>query len=334
MATVRRFISIALLLVFAVVGATVVASPAHGQTTGNPQGSVSNNVYTNPEAGFSFALPEAWTRSNYQWTEYWGTSANARRPGADTVVEWTYSPRVSTNRAATLLTLVVYPQDEWDGDEADVVAESADFVYVAMMAETNPYTVGSTDAQRFESLMLSMDEVQEAFSLTTSASNTPGAGEPATPATTFVEPDLWCEFAGTGATITVNSERANFTCDTEDNSNVVLAGNVTQGDDGWMITQATIANGRATNVHDVMVTHIELEDGTVCAESGTGATFPANGERVNFTCEEAGVVLAGDIEQTDDGWEIMKANVIRTDDGFETTSFEMAVIAALGVAND
>lgn len=334
MTKTQTFILAALLLVVALLGAASRAPSVHAQTgtTLTPaNGSVRGGVYSLPAAGLSFDLPQVWERTAYQWNEVWGTSADARLDGASYVVDWIYSPTVSTYGPSTLLTLAVYRPAAWNGSDADVVAENASWVVVASMTRTSPYPLGSTDAQRFETLSLTMDEVEAAVSLTgeATASDEPGR-------TTFVEPDLWCQFAGTGAT-TVNGERANFDCDTDDNSIVVLAGEVTLGDEGWEITRATVVNSNGTirvrSTEEMLVSHIELEDGTICAEAGTGATFGVNGERVNYSCEEAGIVLAGDIELGDEGWEILKATVESTDDGFETLDSGMELISALGVTS-
>ncbi|HEX8683690.1 MAG TPA: hypothetical protein VF707_15325 [Ardenticatenaceae bacterium] len=319
----------ALLLVLTLLLAVSRPSPARAQAgTTSSQGAIEAGIYTYPAAGFQFKLPQRWLRSAYQWNDYWGTAASARMPDARYVVEWMYSPTNRANREATLLTFTVYDQVDWEAiaDEpgpsvGEVVAESDDSVYVATFPQANPYPSRSVDAQRFDNLVLSLDEVEAAFSLTGEA--------------TFAEPDLWCLSMGTGATFTVNGERANFDCGTDGNTIVVLAGEAVLGEEGWQITRANVVNRNGTfqvrSTEEMLVSHIELQDGTVCAEAGTGATFPVNGERVNYTCDEEGVVLAGGIESGEDGWEILKANVESTDEGWETLSSSMEPISALGV---
>ncbi len=329
----RTAIVAALLLIVTLLTAVSQPSPARAQagTTSN-QGTVEAGIYTHPAAGFQFKLPQTWLRSAYQWNEYWGTAASARMSNARYVVEWVYSPTNRANRQATLLTFALYDQDDWEenSDEpgpsvGEVVTESADSVYVATFPRANPYPARSADAQRFANLVLSLEEVKAAFSLTSEEPDS----------ITFAEPDLWCLSMGTGATFTVNGERANFDCGTDGNTIVVLVGDVTLGDEGWEITRANVVNRNGTfrvrSTEEMLVSHIELQDGTICAEAGTGATFLVNGERVNYTCDEEGVVLAGGIESGEDGWEILKANVESTNEGWETLSSGMEPISALGV---
>lgn len=158
---------------------------------------------------------------------------------------------------------------------------------------------------------------------------------------TSAEAMTTCLFAGTGATFGADGERVNFTCgSTEADPMVVLAGEVQIGDDGWMIDQATVTSTddgwETTAAAMVPVQGIDLDDGTECLSAGTGATFGVDGERVNYTCgtDEAGdeIVLAGEIVIDDEGsWTIKKAAAASSDDGWETKSSEMAVIAGLAV---
>lgn len=48
-----------------------------------------------------------------------------------------------------------------------------------------------------------------------------------------------CDWAGSGATLAFDEKRVNFSCDADD---VVLLGEVTQGDEGWMVEKATLTN--------------------------------------------------------------------------------------------
>ncbi|MCE7984584.1 MAG: hypothetical protein DYG89_25710 [Caldilinea sp. CFX5] len=56
--------------------------------------------------------------------------------------------------------------------------------------------------------------------------------EPASGA--MIAPETLCQFAGTGATIAIEGQRVNFTCETEDSQTVVLLGEVTAGAEGWL----------------------------------------------------------------------------------------------------
>lgn len=49
-----------------------------------------------------------------------------------------------------------------------------------------------------------------------------------------------CAFAGTGTTITIDGKRANFTCGRQGDNDVVLLGDIKEGDKGWQIERAVI----------------------------------------------------------------------------------------------
>lgn len=149
-----------------------------------------------------------------------------------------------------------------------------------------------------------------------------------------------CDFAGTGATAGVEGQRINFTCGSDEaGQDVVLAGDIQIEDGGWMILQAHGAMGEdgfeASQTAMAPVEGIVLEDGTACLFAGTGATFAADGERATYTCgtnaEGQEVVLAGEVQMGEAGWTIDKVVVEAGDEGFETVSSEMAVIATLQV---
>ena len=151
---------------------------------------------------------------------------------------------------------------------------------------------------------------------------------------------LRCSFAGTGATVTANDARLNFTCATEDETEIGLFGDVEAGDEGWMIERVdfTLQDGQ-TEVQSstpVQIVAIELADGDLCQFAGTGATITVDDQRLNYTCEtseENTVGLVGDIAATDDGWAIEKAVIVRDGDNFVAESSEQVLISALEVAS-
>jgi len=153
----------------------------------------------------------------------------------------------------------------------------------------------------------------------------------------MAEPAALCAFAGTDATIVVNGKRAYFTCESRaGQEDVVLLGEITADENGWMIEQAVLQRSNndfvASATSEVVVTHIELEDGTRCAWAGSGATIAIAEKRANFTCETPTLVLLGDIVLGDAGWEIEKVILTQSDSGFDAGTTETALVAALGVA--
>jgi hypothetical protein len=61
-----------------------------------------------------------------------------------------------------------------------------------------------------------------------------------------------------------------------------------------------------------------LDDGSVCAFAGTGATTSVGDQRLNFTCGQDGdytVGLFGEVSVGDQGWEITRGEVAVTSNG-------------------
>jgi len=52
-----------------------------------------------------------------------------------------------------------------------------------------------------------------------------------------------CAFAGTGATLAFEGKRLNFTCESHENQQIGLLGEVMRGDEGWMIEKGAIEHG-------------------------------------------------------------------------------------------
>jgi heat shock protein HslJ len=155
------------------------------------------------------------------------------------------------------------------------------------------------------------------------------------PAAAVGEAPDWCRFAGTGATLAFEGQRANFTCEPETGSEVVLLGEIGPSDAGWTIDRAVLAREDeafvVASLETVLVRHIELADGTTCAWAGTGATLAFDGKRANFTCDPEQVVLLGEVELSDAGWLIEKATIAHGDEGFTVADTEMVPIAGLQV---
>ena len=52
-----------------------------------------------------------------------------------------------------------------------------------------------------------------------------------------------CAFAGTGATLAFGGKRLNFTCESQGGQEIGLLGEITLGDEGWMIEKGIIEHG-------------------------------------------------------------------------------------------
>ena len=165
------------------------------------------------------------------------------------------------------------------------------------------------------------------------------AGQP-TPSPTPSGRGWRCAFAGTGATLAFDGKRLNFTCPQQKEAGVGLLGDAVPGPQGWEMEMGVYAHGdegfTLQSSEMVTVMEIELSDGMHCPFVGTGASLAFEGKRLNFSCPRDGdkeVGLIGDVVPTERGWEMERATIAHTDQGFELLSSEMMPIAALIVVD-
>jgi hypothetical protein len=172
--------------------------------------------------------------------------------------------------------------------------------------------------------------VQETVDYTLAVSIPPAAGG--------FSPIAQCAFAGSGATLSFASQRLNFTCPPEGDREVGLLGDVVPGEQGWAMEKVVLVHTDSGFAIEssarVLITHIDLADGTRCAFGGTGAGLAFGGRRLAFTCppqgeHEAG--LLGTPVAGEAGWEIEKVMIVHTDAGWSLQSSEIVPIAALTV---
>lgn len=164
---------LAVIVAVALLALAAGTSYAQGsRPSGTPQGSVQNGVYTNPQAGYSLALPAAWLERGFRWYEYWGAPADQRRPGTQFITDWVYTP-TSGGTEAPLLSIYVYDKAYWDNLASQPIAlpgvpiaQTASSVFVAFLPQSNPYPDGSADAATYESLFMTVDQVKQAFTAT------------------------------------------------------------------------------------------------------------------------------------------------------------------------
>ncbi len=149
-----------------------------------------------------------------------------------------------------------------------------------------------------------------------------------------------CTFAGSGATLAFEGKRLNFTCPQQKEAGVGLLGDSVPGPLGWEMEMGVYAHGdegfTLQSSEMVTVMEIELSDGMHCPFVGTGAGLAFEGKRLNFSCPREGdkeVGLLGDVVRTDRGWEMERATIAHTSEGFELRSSELVPIAALIVVD-
>lgn len=145
--------------------------------------------------------------------------------------------------------------------------------------------------------------------------------------TSIVLPDdSVCQFAGRGATLSYQGKRLNYTC----SENTGLIGDIVIAN-GTEITleKATMSGTTITGSEPMtlMISAIELADGTRCFNAGQGATLVVEGKRLNFTCSDTEPMLGlvGDIVQEDGTFSVEMATL----DGTTVKSTETKAISIL-----
>ena len=128
-------------------------------------------VYESPEAGFSFALPYAW-QGGYRIEARHGADAEGLAPGARHAVTFHYVPLASAVPEQVLLRVLVFGRADWEtiekarGPQAGMeVGERGDVVYVVSVPQGNPFDEGSADRTRYGAMLLSSDQVKQAFTI-------------------------------------------------------------------------------------------------------------------------------------------------------------------------
>lgn len=123
-------------------------------------------TFVSPVSGFRFQIPSSWHQSYRIETPEPATNS----PPANEVVEFQYVPRDSTIRPPILLRIVVFAKRDW-ASLADSqgppygwsLEEREGMVWVGGLPQSNPFAPGSEDANRFETMRLSEQQVEAAF---------------------------------------------------------------------------------------------------------------------------------------------------------------------------
>jgi hypothetical protein len=141
-----------------------------------------------------------------------------------------------------------------------------------------------------------------------------------------------CRHAGSGATLTFQGQRANYTCGSAGGQETVLLGALSFAGQQLTVTRGVIgrdASGFVLLSSQQLAFQIErvtLYDNTTCAFAGSGATLAFAGRRVNYTCTGPLDVLLGDFAASGDVVNIERGTV-----GRDTSGFVLLTSAPAGV---
>lgn len=124
-------------------------------------------AYVISAAGIRFDPPASWDVARIDVVSQSGKEAAAIHPGADFAVTFHYKAEQPAHRNSPLLNLYVLHRSEWANDAAAgaVVDSTDEWVFLAAMPQDNPYRAGLLDADQFEAMRVSMDDVRDAFSI-------------------------------------------------------------------------------------------------------------------------------------------------------------------------
>jgi hypothetical protein len=138
-----------------------------------PLGSIPTDdlIYDHRAAGFTLAFPPSW-HDRYDVDARSGPIAAAQWPYASHAVSFIYRPVEPDQPQLVLLTILVYRRENWNaiagesgGPPGMSVAEEGDDVYVAAVADSNPFPQGSRDGQNAEAMRLTASQVKDALTL-------------------------------------------------------------------------------------------------------------------------------------------------------------------------
>ncbi|WP_254494996.1 hypothetical protein [Brevibacillus sp. RS1.1] len=114
------------------------------------QESGKTNLYTNPQAKFSFKPPTSWN-GNYKVNQYEGADADKILPSAKHVVQFDYATKDGKD-SETLLMISVFTKTDWTRLSSEAgppvgtsITESNDMVYVYTTPQSNPFDSQSED---------------------------------------------------------------------------------------------------------------------------------------------------------------------------------------------
>jgi hypothetical protein len=159
-------VAVAILTVGIAIGVASCLTDAPPQQ--RPLGSIPTDdlVYDDQAAGFTLTFPPSW-HDRYDVDARSGPIAAAQWPLTGHAIAFIYKPVEPDQPQVALVTVLVYHHADWDRIAAGqdlpgtVVAEQGDDVYVAAVAQANPFPPGSRDAQNFDAMRLTTAGVKE-----------------------------------------------------------------------------------------------------------------------------------------------------------------------------
>ncbi|HEX6791556.1 MAG TPA: hypothetical protein VF247_09620 [Candidatus Krumholzibacteria bacterium] len=130
---------------------------------------VARRPYVLSESGIRFNPPPTWDVARIDVVSRTGEEAAAERANARFAVAFDYKAEQPAHKNAPLFNVYVLPKSRWSGDDnhsdGALIDSTDDWVYLAVPAVQNPYREGLLDADQFEAMRLSVDEIRAALSI-------------------------------------------------------------------------------------------------------------------------------------------------------------------------
>jgi hypothetical protein len=128
--------------------------------------------YFDPVSGLRVRLPRDWPMRRLRVSTETGPAASVRQPDAERWVVIDYVPEEPANPEVSLFSAAVLPRAAWlrlaarpEPAPGTEVASSPTRMVVAAQGRTNPYPPDSRDAQIYDALIPSLEELSLIFTL-------------------------------------------------------------------------------------------------------------------------------------------------------------------------
>jgi hypothetical protein len=126
--------------------------------------------YVINDAGIRFNPPPTWDVARIDVVSRSGKEAQDLHPDAEIIVSFAYKAEQPAHRNKALVDFYVLRKASWTGTlndslEGALVDSTSDWVFVAAMPDGNPYRRGLLDADQFEAMRLSLEDVRKGFSI-------------------------------------------------------------------------------------------------------------------------------------------------------------------------
>jgi hypothetical protein len=164
MAAVLKRAAILPLIGVASVASAVDTLPASGEIACDDL-RLTRCEYYDPASGLSVRLPQDWPMRRLRVSTVTGPSASVRRPYAERWVVIDYVPEEPANPEVSLFEAAVIPRAAWlrlaaaEKAPGTEVASSPSRMVIAEQGHANPYPPGSRDADIYEALIPSLEEI-------------------------------------------------------------------------------------------------------------------------------------------------------------------------------